>query len=456
MKRVTLVCLALFTTACSTHKEQAPLVQAKIITKKVISKPAKVMIEKKEVEIQTLVHISQNSHDYTSNMMYEDLNVSQKKFELSYFKPWNIFDGSELKGNVDWALKTYKVGYSYGENLQLLSQSFFDNMKSNSNFENYSSVNKQAITLGQVNIRALPTDKPLLLDPNKAGEGFPFDYLQNTTIAANKPIFVTHYSKDKEWVHVISSFAYGWIKVNKFAFLQKYQTDLWQKAKQVFILKDDIPIYSSAGDFLFKSRIGMMLALVDEDENSFTVLAVSRYKQSQPLFIKAKLSKNIANKGFIDFNAKNLDKLISELQNSNYGWGGVYGQRDCSSTLKDMFTPFGLWLPRNSYQQSKIGSKISLNGLSGDEKIKLIKEKAIPFKTLLYKKGHIVLYTGIVNNKITIFQNMWGIKTKKEGKEGRFIVGKTIFSTLNLGDNLSTFDDNASLLKNLKSINSFD
>ena len=329
-------------------------------------------------------------------------------------------------------------------------------MKLNANFENYSTLNKKAVTIQGVNLRAFPTDKPLLLDPSKAGEGFPFDYLQNTTIAANKPLFVTHYSKDKEWVHVISSFSYGWIKVNELAFLQKYETDLWQKAQQVFILKDGVPIYSSNGDFLFKSKIGTMFALIDEDEKSFTVLSVSRYKQAEPLFLKAKLSKDIAHKGFISFNAKNLDKILGELLHSKYGWGGVYGQRDCSSTLKDMFTPFGLWLPRNSYQQSKIGNKISLDGLSDGEKINLIKEKAIPFKTLLYKKGHIVLYTGIVNNKITIFQNMWGIKTRKEGKEGRFIVGKTIFSTLSLGENLSTYDDNASLIKNLKSINSFD
>ena len=452
MKIVTLVCLALLTTACSMHKKQEVLVQPKKSIKKMLIKPVKIAEEK----IQAITHISQNPHDYTSNIKTEDLNVSQSQFEQSYFKPWNMIDANVLRGQVEWAFNTYKVGNSYGENLQLLPQSFFDEMKSNANFENYSSLNKKAVTIQEVNVRAFPTERPLFLDPSQAGEGFPFDYLQNTTVAANKPLFVTHYSKDKEWAHVVSSFAYGWIKVSQLAFLQKYETDLWQKAQQVFILKDNIPIYSSNGDFLFKSKIGMMLALINEDEHSFTVLAVSRYKQSEPFFIKAKISKEIAHKGFIAFNANNLDKIMSELLHSNYGWGGIYRQRDCSSTLKDMFAPFGLWLPRNSYQQSKIGNIVSLDGLSDDEKINLIKEKAIPFKTLLYKQGHIVLYIGIVDNEITIFQNMWGIKTKTDGKEGRFIVGKTIFSTLNIGDKLSSYDNNASLLKNLKSINSFD
>ena len=413
------------------------------------------IVKKQKKEILKVSFISQNPSDYTKNIIDKALNVSQVKFEKSYFKPWNISDGSEFKNSVDWAFKTYKVGYSYGENLQLLPQSFFDNMKSNANFKNYFSLNKRAVTIEEVNLRAFPTDRPLLLDPNKAGEGFPFDYLQNTTIAANKPIFVTHYSKDKEWVHVISSFAYGWIKVNQFAFLKKYETDLWQKAQQIFILKDNIPIYSLNGNFLFKSKIGMMLALVDEDKDSFTVLAVSRYKEQEPYFIKAKISKDIAHKGFIAFNKKNLNNILSELLKSNYGWGGIYGQRDCSSTMKDMFTPFGLWLPRNSYQQSKIGKVISIDGLSNEEKREVIKKDAIPFKTLLYKRGHIVLYTGVINDKITIFQNMWGIKTKKDKKEGRYIIGKAIFSTLDFGDKLSTYDKNASLLHSLKSINTF-
>ena len=34
-----------------------------------------------------------------------------------------------------------------------------------------------------------------------------------------------------------------------------------------------------------------------------------------------------------------------------YGWGGIDGGRDCSSTIKDLLTPFGIWLPRDSKDQ---------------------------------------------------------------------------------------------------------
>ncbi len=140
---------------------------------------------------------------------------------------------------------------------------------------------------------------------------------------------------------------------------------------------------------------------------------------------------------------------------SNYGWGGMYGQRDCSSTLRDAFIPFGIWLPRNSLQQSKLGDVISLEGLSDEAKIATIKEKATAFKTLLYKQGHIVLYVGTYKGKVVVFQNTWGIKTDKDGIEGRFIVGKTLFSTLQIGEDLKEYDEDAGLLRNLKSMNTF-
>ena len=144
---------------------------------------------------------------------------------------------------------------------------------------------------------------------------------------------------------------------------------------------------------------------------------------------------------------------MDEIAKSKYGWGGIYGQRDCSSTLRDLYAPFGLWLPRNSSQQAKKGQRIKIDHLSDSEKVKLIKEKAIPFKTFLHKKGHILLYVGTFNDEIVVFHNIWGIKTKKDGKEGRLIIGKAVFTSLSLGSEQRYFDKDAEILKNLISIN---
>jgi len=242
------------------------------------------------------------------------------------------------------------------------------------------------------------------------------------------------------------------VKARSIAIIKKKYTDEWQKAEQMFVIKEGVSVYSEDNHFLFKTRIGMMFALVDEDDESYRVLAISKYKDSKPLYVKARIDKDVLNKGNLEFNSKNITKILKEVASKNYGWGGIYGQRDCSSTLRDFYAPFGLWLPRNSYQQSKMGKVISLETLTLEQKINTIKNKAVPFRTLLYKRGHIVLYVGTYHDKVIVFQNVWGVKTLHDGTEGRFIIGRPVFSTLEIGKNLSDFDPNGSLLENLKSM----
>ena len=403
-------------------------------------------------QISDLQSIPQNVSIYSKGIDKGKI-ATQSSYEKKYFRAWNLQKTSIDIEDAKWAYKIFTPKNSYGENLQLHNQKFFDKILENSNFDNYSSVNINAVTLDLVNLRAFPTIRPVLRDPKRAGEGFPFDYMQNSSIGPNKPIFVSHYSKDKEWAFVESSFAFGWVKVSEIVLVDKKYTDIWQNAKQIFITKEDSPIYANDGTFLFYTRIGMMLPLVKENQDSYTVLTLSKYKNSQAFYNTSNISKSLANNGILNFDADNINNIINQLSMSNYGWGGIYGQRDCSSTLRDFYSVFGIWLPRNSYKQSLEGRVISLDGLSNTQKITLIKDKAVAFETLLYKKGHIVLYSGLYNNQVIIFQNVWGVKTKKDGVEGRFVVGKPLFSTLELGINLKDFDGNSSLLENLKSLN---
>ena len=415
-----------------------------------VSKPLATTQVKK---VESIKYISQEIALYSKNFKDTNTSINQKDFEDKYFSAWGMDPKTYNKKQIQWAFDSFKYGDSYGENLQIIDDSFFKKMKENANYNAYGSVNKNALSLYELNIRAFPSDKPLLRNPKLAGEGFPFDYLQNSTVHANKPLFITHYSKDKQWAHIFTSFAYGWVKTKDIITLQSYQVELWKKAQQIYITKEGENIYDKEGHFLFKTKLGMLFALIGENKNSFRVLAVSSYKFNQGLFHEVEISKQFAHKDILKFNKNNLENIAQEILKSNYGWGGMYGQRDCSSSIRDFFAPFGVWLPRNSYQQSKIGKVVSLHGLEDENKIKTIKEQAKPFKTLLYKKGHIMLYTGVVNGQITLLQNVWGVKTKEKNQEGRFVVGKTIFSTLSLGSTLDNYDTNASIVRKLESFN---
>jgi len=408
--------------------------------------------ENSNIEIYDLVNLPQKASPYLNDIQIKSIDVSQSKYEKNYFRIWNKTP-TDTKKTAMWPFRAYYASESYGENLQPLSKNFFKEMKSNANFEEYKSLNKNALTLNHLSIRGFPTSKPLLHNPELAGEGFPFDYMQNSTISANKPILVSHYSKDKAWAYIFTSFTGGWVKSDDIVIVDTKYTNVWQKAQQVFLVKDGIPIYDKENRFLFKSKIGMMLALVAEDDTSYTVLTISSYKGNKPLYLKSKISKEIAHKGLMEYTNKNIESIMNEISKSKYGWGGMYNQRDCSSTLRDFYAPFGLWLPRNSSQQAKKGHIVKLDGLSDEKKIQIIKEKGIPFKTFVYKKGHILLYVGTYKGTVVVFHNIWGIRTIKSGKEGRLVVGRAVFSSLTIGSHQRDFDSDASILKNLKSIN---
>ena len=441
MKYIFVVLISSLFVSCALQEE--PKIKEKSIEQK----------EQVDIVLDDLINIPQDISFYTKNLQDEKIYDIQKKYEESYFSVWNIEKSPRTLDEIQWPFKVFNADRSYGENLLPIKKDFIDEMYKKSNFTQYNTLNKKALTLKYSNIRAFPTSKPLLRNPALAGEGFPFDYLQNSSINANVPLFVSHYSLDKQWVFVFNSFTFGWLKSDEVVFIDNQYALDWKNAQQVFITKEGVSLYNEDKDALFSTRIGMVFPLIAEDDTSYTILTVSTYKQNSALFNKSIISKDAATKKMLALTQTNINKIIKEVSKTNYGWGGVYGQRDCSSTLMDFYTPFGIWLPRNSSKQSEKGAVLDLSSLNDLEKIQRIKQEAIPFQTLLYKKGHIVLYAGIYKNEIIVFQNVWGVRTKEGNEEGRFLVGKTVFSTLKLGSELKNYDKKYELLRSIKSMN---
>jgi len=380
----------------------------------------------------------------------------QKTFNRNYFSVWSYKRPPERVSTARWPFRVYTKGCSYGENLQLLEPSWFDEMLEQANFKRFGKVSRYGMTLHFSSLRNFPTHKPLFRDPNLAGEGFPFDYLQNSAIHANEPVFISHYSKDKAWVYVYTSYASGWLPSYTIAFMNKKERKKWMKAKPVYLLKEKVALTDTEGHFLFYSRIGMRLSFVKKRGLYTYARAVAPGAFNRPTFVTIRFKHSDVTTRPLYLNQKNLTEITSGVMKSNYGWGGLYEERDCSSTLRDIYTPFGIWMPRNSRQQSRIGKVISLADLNTTEKEALIKAEAIPFETFLHRKGHIMLYLGTYDDNIMILHNMWGIKTVDDNaEEGRVIVGKVVISTLDIGSEQDGFDYNSSLMPSLDRMNIF-
>ena len=154
--------------------------------------------------------------------------------------------------------------------------------------------------------------------------------------------------------------------------------------------------------------------------------------------MKAKVAKERAERFPLKTVRESIALVGNELIDKPYGWGEKYQDRDCSAMIRDFYLPFGIWLPRGSYNQINSGKKISLAGLSSSEKERLIKEKGVPFLTLVYLKGHIMLYVGSRGDRALMFHNIWGINVRNgNGGEYKQIIGKSIVSSLNPGSELN-------------------
>jgi cell wall-associated NlpC family hydrolase len=128
--------------------------------------------------------------------------------------------------------------------------------------------------------------------------------------------------------------------------------------------------------------------------------------------------------------SENLATVASSLLGLPYGWGGLFENRDCSSAIRDLFMPFGLWLPRNSREQAVAGSVTKLSNLGEDQKAQLILEEAVPFATLLQKKGHIALYVGHSDGYPVVLHSVWDLTVKRRKGETRKHFGRIVLSRL--------------------------
>jgi cell wall-associated NlpC family hydrolase len=138
----------------------------------------------------------------------------------------------------------------------------------------------------------------------------------------------------------------------------------------------------------------------------------------------------------LPFTPQAAASLGNQFMGRPYGWGGAWLERDCSLMLQDLFTPFGIWLPRNSSAQLKVGRKADLSNMSAGAKAAWVAENGVPFRTILGMPGHVTLYVGQYNGESVIFHAIWGLRTMTPRGEGRAVLGKVCVTSLSPGKEL--------------------
>ncbi|WRB07689.1 SH3 domain-containing protein [Helicobacter pylori] len=380
---------------------------------------------------------SHNNQSIDPQALRENLKESYLK---AWYSPWLDAKAKSNKKEVFWILKEMNKSTGYGEDLKPNAKAFNDELIKSMDIAHYPSAKIKAVVVRDSDVRAVPTNKPYYLSQ----KGYPFDRYQNSLIFQGTPVLITHFNLDKTYAHIQSSFVYGWIKVSDLAYMRDKDIELLTKLKNyVMPIKDKIPLYTDYGDFYTDARVGELFALIPQSQNA------SQNPQKKELkaygFLKdakgyaALQSVILDEKDFFvfpkAFNSENMAYFIDTMLGQKYGWGGLLGNRDCSAFTRDSFANFGILLPRNSYAQSRYANNyVDLSSMKAKEKEDYILKNATPFGTLIYLKGHIMLYLGERNHQAIVAHSIWSVQTQKHFKTLSHKIGGVVITSLWLAE----------------------
>ena len=384
---------------------------------------------------------------YYAKQVNNEHAVNMRLFKELYFNPWTINKLEIEPKYIGWERAFIKNKPIYTEDRVEIEPKLYNRWIHNAQYSKIDTERKYAITTISTNLKTLPTTTSYYRDPNKTGEGFPFDYNQNSSLHINIPLYISHYSYDGKWAYVKASYAFGWIKIEDIALVDEDFIKRFKNMKLSVTTKDNIQLNLDDKKF----SIVKLGSIFPKDINSIYVSSSNIMGKAtlKPLQLK---SKSFLADMPLKFNSQNVAKIAQEFYGEPYGWGGGYECRDCSTTTRDFFTPFGIFLQRNSTKQAKDGISTDIKRLSKDRKKKAIVEIAQPFKSLLYTKGHVMLYLGDNNGEPVIMHTYWGVR-KNDGT--KHITGRTIISTTEPGAELPNVKEKAKLINTIKAIVNF-
>jgi len=344
--------------------------------------------------------------------------------------------------NEDWEGFGRTEGIRYGRYGYPLQESFWNELQKNLNKESLEERNRMpfGLMVKRTDIRVFPTEELSMNTPTN----YEFDRFQHSSIAPGSLIGIYHLSKDRLWAYVQTSFIRGWIHTTAFAIAkEKSEVVDYEGAKERLVITGSfVKVFGdpSLHQIIFLAQMGTtfpMLSLPKETgitEQCYVIQIPFREVDGGLSFRKGYIRRDEdVYQGFLSYTQENIARQAFKMLHQPYGWGEMFGARDCSRFIMDIFATFGILMPRNSKLQARVGVSLGqVEGMTIKEKQGVL-DRAIPLATTLRLPGHIMLYLGKDKSKYYAIHNIWGIQ-----KAGWFApvmekIGKVVVSDLSLG-----------------------
>ncbi|OAI48409.1 hypothetical protein AYO45_05015 [Gammaproteobacteria bacterium SCGC AG-212-F23] len=416
--------------------------------------------EKKEIRsIFPLEHYSQTISDWIKptdkNYDIPLLAKEQQKTAMDHFyqrfmgelSPWSethikkIIDDNILKSQEElihlFSNKNKPENeINYAENDRPYSDVWLNAITENMNLSQLQHLkyqaNQRAMMVNNADARSLPTMDPAFYSEKIPGQGYPFDNLQVSAVWAGTPVYVLGETRDHAWKLIITPDFVAWVKAETLVMADKHFIQQWQSAgkKQLTAInKTNTSMVDARGNFYFSAYVGSVFPAVNA--STLLIPIVSNHHAAIAI-IKTENATLMPQ----TITPHHIADIMSILIGRPYGWGNSYFYNDCSAELKNLYTPFGIWLPRSSVDQIRAGHVINLDTLSTKERLNYLKEHGHPLMTLVYIGEHIFLYVGTIANPnsekheavLLSYQNVWGLKPHPPTR--RAIIGQAVLFPL--------------------------
>jgi len=296
--------------------------------------------------------------------------------------------------------------------------------------------------------RILPTLEPLFDDPSEKD----FDKLQNNTLELGTPLLLLHQTRDMNWTFVRSPFSSGWVESRNIARCSPEDLeDFVHPERFVVILRPKADIFRNPAMTYTEEyvQMGVQLPLIETTENAYQVLIPICDSQGYLVRQQGYVQKKQATEGYLPYTARNILQQAFEMRNAPYGWGGMYGEQDCSRFIQQVFATVGVIFPRNSADQAMVGKQVAEFDPDTSAEIKIRSlDRAIGGITTLYLKGHIMLYLGKSDLMPYAIHETWAYRVPDGDQDLIYKINRVAVTDLDLGIG----SRNGSLLDRLKSV----
>lgn len=314
--------------------------------------------------------------------------------------------------------------------------------------EAYPSPLGPAVITRHTDLRAMPTDAPQFMEPTPVPAQDFFDFFQYASLPLGTPVYVSHVSRDGQWLYLEYPLLSGWTRARDVALVSRSFARAYATGRYAVAVRDHVVLNDKEGTALGTTHMGSVFPFGGEDPDSVWVPV--RAASGEARMASVRPPQGALQPKPLPLTPGRLAELGNRMLGQPYAWGGSGENRDCSLAMRDLFLPFGIWLPRNSRGQA--GGDIQLASLSPAARKARILKDAKPFITLLGFVGHVGLYVGTHEGEPVFLHTILGLRTNNEEEFYRHIIGKCILSVLEPGADIPEVQIEQTLLERMLSM----